>query len=170
MDATLDDRELEGRLLFIPAPFFEPTLRPGFLFDREAGVDFLLPVFRVGVGDLDPPRDDAGVERRDPFRELGVSERSLSGRLLFFLFLAANISFASSSSAAAASAACALADFDLCLALLLPYMTQTLTRRTCVSLLSQHSSAENFQSQHLIAIRILLLFCFYLIQTWSAKF
>ena len=105
MDVTLDDLELEARLLFVPLPFPEPTLRPGFLFIRDAGIDFGLPTFGVGVGDLDPPLEDAGVDRRDPFRELGVAERSLRGTFLFLLFLVANISLASSSSAAAASAA-----------------------------------------------------------------
>ena len=104
-DATLDDLELEALLLLVPLPYPEPTFLPNFLIEREAGVDFFLPTLGVGVGDLDPPREDAGVESRDPFLEQGVSERSLSDAFLFFLFLVANISLASSSSAAAASAA-----------------------------------------------------------------
>ena len=103
LDVTLDDLEVDACLLFVPLP--EPTLRPGFLFIRDTGIDFGLPTFGVGVGDLDPPLEDAGVDKRDPFRELGVSERSLSVMFLFLLFLVANISLASSSSAAAASAA-----------------------------------------------------------------
>ena len=136
---TLEDRELDA----LPLPFLEPTLRPGLLLvTREIGVAFLRPVFGVGVGDLEPAREDAGVDKRDPFRELGVSERSL--RFLFLLFLIANISLASSSSAAAASAACARADFNRCLLLVLPDMTQKLFRLICVSPTCQQSSAVTF--------------------------
>ena len=105
MDVTLDDLELDALLLLAPLPFLEPILRPGFFFVRDSGIDLGLPTFGVGVGDLDSPLEDTGVDKRDPFREFGVSERSLSGTFLFLLFLLANISLASSSSAAAASAA-----------------------------------------------------------------
>ena len=57
------------------------------MFIRDAGIDFGLPTFGVGVGDLDPPLEDAGVDRRDPFRELGVSDRALMGMFVFLLFL-----------------------------------------------------------------------------------
>ena len=126
-EVTLDDRELEARLLFVPD--LEPTLRSGFLADRLAGSDFLLPtVLGVGVGERDPPLEDAGVDRRDPVREFGVSERSfIAGKFLFRLFLAANISLASSSSAAvASSAASCLADLFFCRVLLRADMTQSL--------------------------------------------
>lgn len=129
-DVTLEERELDA----LPLPFLEPTLRPGFLLlTRDIGVAFFRPGFRVGVGDLDPPCEDAGVDKRDPFLEFGVSERSLFKRALFLLFLVANISLASSSSAAAASAACALADLDRCLALVLPDMTQKIFLLICVT-------------------------------------
>ena len=130
-DVTLEERELDA----LPLPFLEPTLRPGFLLlTRDIGVAFFRPGFRVGVGDLDPPCEDAGVDKRDPFLEFGVSERSLLLRVLFLLFLVvANISLASSSSAAAASAACALADLDRCLELVLPNMTQKIFLIICVT-------------------------------------
>ena len=154
IDVTLDDRELDA----LPLPFLEPTLRPGFLWvTREIGVTFFRPVFGVGVGDLEPPREDAGVDKRDPFREFGVSERSLRFMFRFLLFLVANISLASSSSAAAASAACARADLDRCLALVLPDMTQTLSQLICVSPTCQQSSAVNVRSQHLRAVYFVVI-------------
>ena len=107
-DATLDERELEALRLFITLPFPEPILRPARLPDLLTGADFLLPTalsdLGVGVGERDPPLEDAGVDKREAVCELGVTERSLRGIFLFLFFLEANISLASSSATVASAA------------------------------------------------------------------